>query len=198
MRPLRIASWIAVALVVAAIAVFLLSQGGQRSFLQMAGGGFDGPFALVATDGRPVSEKDLLGKPHLVFFGFTNCPEVCPTTLFEMSGWMAKLGDEADRLSAWFITVDPERDDVETLASYVSPFDKRITALTGTPGEVARAAAAFHVYFKKESLEDGDYTMDHTASVFLIMADGSFAGTISYNESEEIALEKLRRLIKNG
>ena len=155
-----------------------------------------GPFQLETTSGEPFTDKDMLGRPHLVLFGFTHCPEVCPTTLFEISGWMDTLGEDAKNLDAYFISVDPERDTRELLAGYLDPFKDRVTGLTGSPEEVDKAAKGYHVYYKKVALDDGSYTMDHTASIFLMRADGSFMGTIAWQENSDIALDKIRRLMK--
>lgn len=158
---------------------------------------FGSDFNLVKTDGTPINGKDFRGRPHLVFFGFTNCPEICPTTLFEATNWMDTLGSQANNLDIYFITVDPERDTPDFLAEYLAPFDKRIIGLSGTVEEIDKAAKSYHVYYKKVKLNDGDYTVDHTASIFMMKADGSFMGTIAYQENEETVLDKLKRLLKN-
>lgn len=151
-------------------------------------------FALTDQDGKAVSERDILGRPAVMFFGFTTCPEVCPTTLVSLSAALDKLGPDADRLGVFFVTVDPERDTAETLKGYVSGFDPRIRALTGDKAQIAAIAAPLGVYYAKNKLEGGGYTMDHTASIFLIDAQGRFAGTIAYGENAETALAKLKQL----
>ena len=156
---------------------------------------FGGEFALVRNDGKPITDKDLMGRPHLIFFGFTHCPEICPTTLYETSGWLDALGPDASKLDAYFVTIDPERDTVEVLSSYLSSFKDRIIGMTGSLEEIDRIAKAYHVYYKKVPLEGADYTMDHTAQVFLIRADGSFQGTIAFQENPDIAMEKIKRLL---
>lgn len=140
-----------------------------------------GAFALVNQDGRAVTEQDFKGKPTLVFFGFTNCPDVCPTTLFEVSEVLRALGPDADKVRAAFITVDPERDTPQKLKDYLSSFDPHLTALTGDPEAVARAAKAYKVYWKKVPTEGGNYTMDHTAMVYLMDKDGRFVGRFNTN-----------------
>jgi len=141
------------------------------------------------------TNEDLLGTPYAVFFGFTNCPDVCPTTLFELTGLLADLGADADRIEILFITVDPDRDTVEPLGAYMSAFDQRITALRGTPDETDAAVKAFRGYYRKVPIEGGEYTMDHTAGIILMGADGRFAGTLDLHEPKATQLAKLRRLI---
>jgi len=157
-----------------------------------------GPFEMVDGNGETVTEKTFAGKPTLMFFGFTFCPDVCPTTLAELQGWMEALGEDADKLNYAFVTVDPERDTPEVMRDYVWAFDKRITPLTGTREQVDEIIKAYRVYAKRVPLDDGDYTMDHSAAVYLMDADNKFVGTIAYGEAEENALKKLRRLIDNA
>jgi protein SCO1/2 len=153
-----------------------------------------GSFALTDQNSAPFSNADLLGKPYAIFFGYTHCPDVCPTTLFELSRALAKLGPDAERLRVVFVTVDPARDTPDFLKEYLTAFDRRIVALTGSDKEIAEAAKAFRIFYQKVAAEDGDYTMDHSASVILMDAAGSFVGTISYGEDTEEMLTKLRRL----
>jgi protein SCO1/2 len=131
----------------------------------------------------------------MVFFGFTFCPDVCPTTLNDISDWLTELGAEADPLIVALITVDPERDTPEILADYLSNFDPRIIGLTGDPDSVALAADAFRVRYEKLPTEGGDYTMNHTAGVFLFRADGSFVSIIDFHEDLKFALPKIRRAL---
>jgi protein SCO1/2 len=150
---------------------------------------------LTSQRGVPVGPGDWIGRPALVFFGFTWCPDVCPTTLINISDWLEELGEDAEALTIALITVDPERDSPEVLADYVSLFDARITGLTGTPDEIARTAAAFRVRYEKMPREDGDYTMNHTAGVFLFRTDGRFAGIIDFHEDPAFAIPKIRRIL---
>ena len=159
---------------------------------------YGAPFALVDQKGAPITEAAFRGHPSAVFFGFTHCPEVCPTTLFELDGWLKKLGDEGKDLRAYFVSVDPERDTVELMDSYVGNVSDRITGITGDPDKVHAMAKAFGIYWRKVELEGGDYTMDHTASVILLDGDGAFAGTIAYGENPDSALAKLKRLAAEG
>jgi protein SCO1 len=155
-----------------------------------------GPFSLVNHRGERVTQDTFKGKPTAYFFGFTHCPEVCPTTLFDMSQHLKDLGPDADRLNVVFVTVDPERDTPELLKTYLESFDSRIVALTGTLEEMAVAAKAYHVSYRKVPTEGGNYTMDHTASVILTDANGGFLTLIDYHEDEATTLAKLRRALK--
>ncbi|AZO29477.1 MULTISPECIES: SCO family protein [Mesorhizobium] len=159
---------------------------------------YGAPFTLIDQKKAPITEAAFRGHPSVVFFGFTHCPEVCPTTLFEMAGWLKTMGDSGKNLNAYFVTVDPERDTPEIINSYVSNFSDRITGITGDPDKVHAMAKAFGIYWKKVDTGDGDYTMDHTASVLLLNARGEFAGTIAYGESADTAIAKLKRLAAGG
>ena len=133
-----------------------------------------GPFTLVSQDGKQVTDRDYLGSPHLVFFGFTHCPDVCPTKLFEISEAFRAMGDRGKNVHALFITVDPERDTPEVMKNYLASFDPRIVGLTGDRAEIDKAIKAYRAYAKKVPLKDGDYTMEHTALVYLMDKDGNF------------------------
>ncbi|MDX8479485.1 SCO family protein [Mesorhizobium sp. VK24D] len=159
---------------------------------------YGAPFALTDEKGAPITEAALRGHPSLVFFGYTNCPDVCPTTLFEMAGWLKTLGDDGKNLRGYFVTVDPERDTPEVMKTYVSSLSDRITGITGDPDKVHAMAKAFGIYFRKVETGDGNYSMDHTASVLLLNAKGEFAGTIAYGESADTAIAKLKRLAAGG
>jgi protein SCO1 len=154
-----------------------------------------GAFTLVNHRGEAVTDRTFLGKPTLLFFGFTHCPDVCPTTLFELTNRMQKLGPASDRFNVVFITADPERDTPEQMALYLQSFDPRIVGLSGTREQVDVAIKTYGVVAKKVPTENG-YNVDHTASVFLMDANGRFAGLIDYHEAEEMALAKMRRLLE--
>lgn len=154
-----------------------------------------GPFALRDTSGARVDDRALRGRPSLLFFGFTHCPDVCPTALAEIAAWLAALGPDGDRLQVFFVTVDPERDGPEELAAYAGMFDPRIRPLRGGEAELAEMARAWRVFYRRVPLAGGGYTMDHTATLYLVGADGRFAGTIDPQETPDVALAKLRRLI---
>ena len=152
-------------------------------------------FDLTDHRGNQVRPTDWLRRPTIVFFGFTWCPDVCPTTLSDISGWLEELGADAERLNTVMISVDPERDTAVVLAEYLSNFDPRIIGLTGPLSEIERAAAGFRARFEKVP-QGSDYTMDHTAGVFLFRADGSFGGIIDYHEDRRFALPKIRRVLE--
>ncbi len=198
MKTIRIAAWSLIAILCAVVAFVVISRQMGTNVAELAGARIGGPFTLTRTDGTVVTDKDILGKPHALFFGYTHCPEVCPTTLWEASGWLKQLGSDADRFVFYFVTIDPERDTKETLAQYMTSFDPRITGLTGTVAQVEQIKQDYHVFARKVPLEDGDYSMDHTASVYLLHSDGSFAGTLAYQEKEKTVMEKLRKLIDKG
>jgi protein SCO1 len=154
-----------------------------------------GPFRLIDQNGAAFSDQDLKGKAFLVFFGFTHCPEVCPTKLFEMSEILRNLGSDADRTAVVFITVDPERDTPESLKDYLASFDPHIRGLTGDLAAVEAVAKAYRVYFKKVPLDGGDYTMDHTAIVYLMDKDGRFLGPFDMKHTPDVAAADLRKYL---
>lgn len=157
--------------------------------------GIGGPFQLTSHAGERFPSARLAGRPYAVFFGFTHCPDVCPTALFEMSQALTALGPDAARLSMLFVSVDPERDTPQQLQRYLSSFDPRIVGLTGTPEEIAAVVKAYRVYARKVPIEGGDYTLDHTASILLMDAAGNLKSTLSSQETAPVRLAKLRALI---
>jgi protein SCO1/2 len=154
-----------------------------------------GPFKLTDQNGQALSEQDLKGRPFLVFFGFTHCPDVCPTTLFEVSEILRSLGRDADRTRALFITVDPERDTPPVMKDYLSSFDPHLAGLTGDPAAIAAVAKAYRVYYKKVPLDQGGYTMDHTAIVYLMDMEGRFVAPFNLKRTTEAAAADLRRYL---
>jgi protein SCO1 len=179
-----------VGLVALTAALFVVAGPGERSV-----GGIGGPFALTNQDGRRVSDRDFAGAPFLVFFGFTHCPEICPTTLYEVSEVLRALGGSADKLRVAFITVDPERDTPEALKSYLSSFDPHIVGLTGNGDEIDRVAKAYRAYSRKVPLKDGGYTMDHTALVYLMDKRGNFVGSFNVKRPPQEAVKELGRYL---
>lgn len=153
-----------------------------------------GPFTLVDDTGAPVSEHTLAGKPYAMYFGYTFCPEVCPTTLFDLTRWIKELGPEADKFNYVFVTVDPERDTPKSMHAYLASFDKRIRGYTGTLKQIAKIAKEYRVYYKKIPTSDGGYTMDHSSLIYLMGSDDKFVTMIAYQEADASALAKLRNL----
>jgi protein SCO1/2 len=188
----------------AILTVFLLSVCGLIAYFtwslmppaKVAEDHIGASFNLIDDRGQPVTAQALNGHPSLIYFGYTHCPDVCPTTLFEMAVWLKTLGPEADKLKAYFFSVDPERDTPEVMHKYTSNFTDRIIGVTGNPTEMQKAIKDWRIYAKKVPSPDGDYTMDHTASVLLVDADGSLQGLIAYGEDKDVALQKIRNLLK--
>jgi len=181
------------AVVLACVAISLPSLNGLRSNAPAASIG--GPFTLVDDSGASVTERDLRGKPSVLYFGYTFCPEVCPTTLLDLSRWIKTLGPDADKLNYAFITIDPERDTAQKLHVYLSSFDKHIRGLTGTPSEIAKIAREYRVYYRKIPTDDGGYVMDHSAIIYLMGPNENFVSVIPYQEDDASALAKLKNLI---
>jgi protein SCO1/2 len=181
--------------VVLCFGVILIVSGRVSAPVAQQVAAIGGPFELVDQNGRTVTERDLKGRPFLVFFGFTRCPDICPTTLFEVSEIMRALGKDADRVGALFITVDPERDTPAALKDYLSSFDPHRAGLTGAPAAVAAVAKAYRVYFKKVPLDQGGYTMDHTAIVYLMDKDGRFVSPFNLKRTTDAAAADLRRYL---
>ncbi len=154
-----------------------------------------GPFKLVDQEGRTVTDADLNGRPTLMFFGFTHCPDICPTTLFDVSEVMRALGRDADGVSAYFVTVDPERDTPQVMKEYLSSFDPHLRALSGSPEAIAAMEKAYRVFAKKVPLEGGDYTMDHSALVYLMDKQGRFVAPFNLKRKPEEAAADLRRYL---
>jgi protein SCO1 len=195
LRVVRRSAFVGIGLVVAAATLWLLVGDFGKPPPAAAIGG---PIRLTDQSGAPFDSASLAGKPYAVFFGFTHCPEVCPTTLYELSTDLKQLGDAAKELRVLFVTVDPERDTPEFLENYLANFDPRIMGLTGTADEIAAVAKSFRVFYEKVATGEGDYTMNHTALVYLMDRHGQFFGTLAYDESGETKLQKLRRLLKEG
>ena len=172
----------------------IVLAGGQRGVTSgIKTAAIGGPFRLIDQNGEPFSDTDLRGKSFLVFFGFTHCPDVCPTTLFDISEIMRNLGKDADRKAAVFITVDPERDTPEALKEYLSSFDPHVRGLSGDLANIAAVAKAYRVYYRKVPLEGGDYTMDHTAIVYLMDKEGQFVSPFNMRRTADVAAAELRK-----
>lgn len=186
-----IASAALVAVVATGTGAIVLQQGSRFSHPRKVGG----PFTMADLEGRPVTEADLRGKPAVLFFGFTHCPDVCPTTLQQISAVLAALGPKGQAMRVAFITVDPERDDPASLKTYLSSFDPRITGLTGTPEQVTATEKAYRAYARKVPAKDGDYTMEHTALVYIMDAQNHFLGALDLTRpADEVAAQLARKI----
>ncbi|MCA6126052.1 SCO family protein [Bradyrhizobium sp. WSM 1704] len=191
-RPLVIFAAFAASLAVG-LFITLWLVGGLRTVA--APSAIGGPFQLTDQSGQAVTEKDLKGKPTLIFFGFTHCPDVCPTSLFEISEVLKAMGKDADRVNAYFVSVDPERDTQSAMKDYLSSFDPHLKGLTGDPAAIAKVLSAYRVYAKKVPLKDGDYTMDHTALIYLMDRDGNFVSPFNLKRTPQEAATDLKRYL---
>ncbi|HEY5280833.1 MAG TPA: SCO family protein [Pseudolabrys sp.] len=176
------------------LAVFLYATGqlGPRTSASAVGG----PFTLTDQDGKQITDADLKGKPFLVFFGYTHCPDVCPTTLFDISEVMRALGPDADRTEALFISVDADRDTPAVLKDYLSSFDPHVRGATGNQGELDKVEKGYRVYAKKVPTgKDGDYSMDHSAIVYLMDKDGHFVAPFRLDRKPQASAAELRKYL---
>ena len=192
LRVFRIVLW-------SLVVVIALAAGYLYMFVKPTTARFGGgDYALTTGTGQPFTAQSLVGGPSMLFFGYTHCPDVCPTTLSEMATWFEQLGDTGKPLRAFFVTVDPERDTPAVINDYVHAVSDRVTGVTGSRADIDKIETAWGVYAKKVPLKDGDYSMDHTATVYLIDSKGQFEGTIAYEEDSATALQKLKNLIAKG
>jgi protein SCO1/2 len=196
---LRVVLWVLIIAIAGGIGTYVVlrdpAQNRVESGLMKPIAGIGGPFTLVDQKRRPFTEKDLLGKSTAMFFGYTFCPDVCPTTLLEATAWMKALGAESDKLRVVFVSVDPERDTPEKLDEYLASFDPRFIGLSGSREETDKIIKAFRVYARKVDGKGGDYTMDHTAAVYLLDAQGQFVGVINFQEPTAKAMTKIRQVL---
>lgn len=183
------------------IVVFIAGAVGYNKYTQP--GPVGGPFELTDSNGKVVTEKDIRAKPAVVFFGYTMCPDVCPTTLMDMQRWLTDLGPDADKLGVWFFTVDPEHDTPQVMHDYLSNFSDKIIGISGDPKKVHDVVKSFNIVAIKVPGASGEYTYDHTAAVILLRKGGKPAGIIPYipdvgsaSERDGIAMDKLRNLIE--
>ncbi len=161
----------------------------------MLGSAIGGPFQLVDQNGKTVTDADLKGKWSLVYFGYTHCPDACPTALNDISIALADLGPKRDAVRPVFITVDPERDTPKSLKAYVTSFDAPILALTGSPEQVAKAAKGYRVYYAKHPEAGGDYSMDHSSVIYVMDPGGRFTASFTHESAPEQIAERLKKLI---
>ncbi|MBB3981389.1 protein SCO1/2 [Sphingobium fontiphilum] len=189
--------WLVLLLVAAGIAAAAITRGGAGAGDSASGyaSTFGGPFTLTASDGSAVTDKTLAGKPYAIFFGFTRCPDVCPTSLARMARLRKQLGPDGMKFAIVFVSVDPGHDKPADLGNYVALFGTPILGLTGTDAQLEKIKKGYGVYSAKVPQPGGDYTIDHTAAIYLMTARGEFSGIIDTQESDATAIEKLKRLI---
>ena len=192
LRIIRLTVWACIGVLTAALGYLLLApQPESGSGVASIGG----PFRLAASDGSVVESEKLKGRPFAIFFGFTNCPDVCPTSMLEVTNDLVALGDKAKDFRVYFVTVDPARDDLKLLKDYTASFDPRIIGLVPKDeAELAAIAKAYRVIYRKVDTPSS-YTMDHTATIYLMDARGGFFGTLDTKETPVIRQAKLKRLI---
>jgi protein SCO1/2 len=161
----------------------------------LLGSAIGGPFRLTDQNGNTVTDGDLKGKWSLIYFGYTHCPDACPTALNDIAIALDELGPKRDSVRPVFITVDPERDTPEVLKSYVTAFDTPLLALSGSPEEIARAAKAYRVYYAKHPEAGGDYSMDHSSVIYVMDPQGRFTATFTHQSAPEEIAERLKKLL---
>ena len=196
MRQVRILLWAAVA-VALIVAGYLLVRKPEQSAptpttIELAS--YGGPFTLVGSDGQPFNSTRLNGKPHAIFFGFTHCPDVCPTTLARLVKLRQQLGAGERPFEIVFVTVDPERDGPAEVGKYAELFNSPIIGLTGSPAQIEQVKKQFGIFSEKVDQPGGDYSVNHTSTVLLFDGKGGFAGTIAPEEGDPAALAKLKRI----
>jgi protein SCO1/2 len=175
------------------LGVFLFATGQFRTAGVPGPSAIGGAFRLIDQNGQPITDQDMKGRPFLVFFGYTHCPDICPTTLFDVSELMRALGKDADRTGALFITVDPERDTPAVLKDYLSSFDPHLRGASGDRTMIEAAEKAYRVIARKVPGDNGEYGMDHTALVYLMDKQGRFVAPFSLKRRPEDAAADLRR-----
>ena len=196
MRGVRIALWVLVALALLAFA-FLLLRPAPRPIVQsqpLEFSSIGGPFTLIGSDGKPFASASLAGKPYAIFFGFTHCPDVCPTTLARMVRLRQQLGAGDRPFEILFVTVDPQRDGPAEVGKYAELFDSPVTGLTGSPAQIEQVKRQFGIFSQQVPDGSGGYSVDHTATVLLFDRQGEFTATIAPEEQDSAALAKLRRI----
>jgi protein SCO1 len=196
MQGVRIILWALVALALAAFAFLMLRPVNEtpKQPQPLAISSIGGPFTLTGSDGKPFSSTAIANKPHAIFFGFTHCPDVCPTTLARMVGLRQQLGAGDRPFEILFVTVDPERDGPAEVGKYAELFNSPVTGLTGSPAQIDQVKKQFGIFSQKVPDSSGGYSVDHTATVLLFDRNGDFSGTIAPEEGDNAALAKLKRI----
>ncbi len=197
--PLRLLIVIIFAFAIGGLAAIAMRPTGGAS-VQTAKALIGGPFALTNQDGKRVTEQDFRGKYMLVAFGYTSCPDVCPAELQTMANAMDELKDKADQVNPIFVTVDPERDTVQQMASYVKNFSPRFIGLTGTADEIKQAARAYRVYYAKAEDKSSalGYLMDHSAFIYLMSPQGEYVTHFNYGTPPEKIASTIEKAMESG
>lgn len=195
MKRIRMVLWVIVALAAAVLVFLHFRPADDRQTKEpVTMVSFGGPFTLTGADGKPFSSARLNGKPYAIFFGFTNCPDVCPTTLARLVRLRQQIGKGDDAFEIVFVTVDPERDGPAEVGRYADMLGSPVIGLTGSPAQIEQVKKQFGIYSKKVPDEHGGYSVDHTATVLLFDRNGQFSSTIALEEQDAPALAKLKRL----
>ncbi len=171
--------------------VFVISDRIAQKYISEPGFSLGSSFSLIDHHGKVITEKSFLGSPSLLFFGFTYCPEICPTTLVDLTKLIEELGFE---IPIYFVTLDPERDTPQQLADYLPYFGEGVTGITGNTDAILALSKSWGIYRKKIPISNGDYTIDHTATVFMLSEKGKFQGTIAWQEDNQLVKKKLQKL----
>lgn len=195
MRAIRIGLWVLVALALAGLAYLMLREPQSPGASErITASSFGGPFTLTDAQGQGFSSSRLNGKPYAIFFGFTHCPDVCPTTLARLVRLRQQLGQGEEAFEILFVTVDPERDGPAEVGKYAALFDSPVIGLTGSPAQIGQVKRQFGIYSEKVPDGSGGYSVDHTSTVLLFDGQGGFVATLSPEEADKVALDKLRRI----
>ena len=196
MQRIRIILWVVVAVAAIGAGLLFLRAGAPEPQVvsRPTPVSFGGPFTLVGSDGKPFSSQRLAGRPHVMFFGFTHCPDVCPTTLARMVRLRRQLGKGTEAFDIVFVSVDPERDGPAEVGKYAELFGEPVIGLTGSAAQIGKVKEQFGIFSAKSPDGSGGYSVDHTATVLLFGRDGKFDSTISPEEADGPALDKLRRI----
>jgi len=198
LRILLVCAITAMVIATAGVAGLLLMPASAPQIARSLTGGIGGPFTLTASDGRTVTDQTYRGKWLLIYFGYTYCPDACPTALNDMGVALDRLGADAASLQPVFITVDPKRDTADALAEYLKSFDPHIVALTGTEEQIAAVIKEYHVYAEVQPGGSKDYLVNHSNLFYLINPDGKFVNVVSGNGSGDELADRVRQLMKRS
>ncbi len=194
LKIVRITAWAAIGIITVALLYVLLNPVDREQGTGVASIG--GPFRLADHNGQIVTDASLRGKPYALFFGFTHCPDFCPTSMLEITNDLNALGNAAKDFRVYFVTVDPARDTAALLKEYTGSFDRRIIGLVPRDeAELANMARLYRAIYRKVDTPSG-YTMDHTASIYLMDGQGQFFGTLDSKEAPGVRQAKLKRLLE--